>query len=162
MTALALGGWLRVVAQPTPTGYPRLAGYFSVVHPLVNVYAAGASFNFSPAYAVGFPTGLNLLKSDRFGFSFEITPFVRVEGGQARMYNLLFHPGAMFRFPRGFTINARLAFETAGRFGVTPVLSQVIRRGKNSSLFLAMPLPVRLGNDRPASVGAGLQVGIAF
>jgi hypothetical protein len=148
--------------QPALPPYPRVVGYFSVVHLLVTVDKNEVISNFSPAYTVGFPTGLNILKSDRIGFSFEITPFIRAENGNSRVSNVLFHPGVMFRFPRYFTINARLAFETSGRYGFTPVLSQVVKRNKNTSYFVAVPLPVRLGSDRPASVGAGLQIGIGF
>lgn len=126
------------------------------------VTAAETTTNFSPVYTVGFPTGINMLKSDRIGFSFEVTPFIRAENGNARVYNVLFHPGVMFRFPHYFTINARLAFETSGRFGFTPVLSQVVKRNKNSSFFVAMPLPVRFGNNAAASAGCGLQVGVSF
>jgi hypothetical protein len=74
----------------------------------------------------------------------------------------LFHPGAMFRFKHGFTFIGRMAFETNGRFGVTPVFSQVIKKGKDASLFVSVPFPVRFGNDVPASVGTGLQLGISF
>ena len=148
--------------QPAPAPYPRVVGYFSVVHPLLTMTADETTTNFSPAYTVGFPTGINILKSDRIGFSFEITPFIRAENGNSRVNNVLFHPGVMFRFPRYFTINARLAFETSGRYGFTPVLSQVIKLNKHTSYFLAVPLPVRFGNNTPSSAGIGLQVGIGF
>ncbi len=122
----------------------------------------GTTHNFNPAYTVGFPTGLNILKSDRIGFSFEITPFIRTENGTSRMSNILFHPGVMFRFPKRFTINQRLAFETNGRFGTTTVFSKVVKVYKNSTLFVATPIPLRAGNNQPISIGLGLQVGIGF
>jgi hypothetical protein len=146
----------------TPPPYPRVVGYFSIIHPLLTVDANGTMGNFSSAYTVGFPTGLNILKSDHIGFSFEITPFIRAENGSSRVSNVLFHPGIMFRFPKRFTINQRLAFETSGRYGTTTVFSKVVKYGPNSALFVAVPLPLRLGNDRPASIGFGLQVGVSF
>ena len=161
---IRIGAW----AQSTPTlpasppPYPRVAGYFSVIHPLLTVDANGIAGNFGPVYTVGFPTGLNILKSDHIGFSFEITPFIRAENGNSRVYNLLFHPGVMFRFPRRFTINQRLAFETSGRYGTTTVFSKVVKYGPSSALFVAVPLPLRLGADRATSVGVGLQVGVSF
>jgi hypothetical protein len=68
----------------------------------------------------------------------------------------------MFRFKHGFTFIGRMAFETNGRFGVTPVFNKVIKKGKDASLFVSLPIPVRFGNDLPGSIGAGLQVGVAF
>ena len=145
-----------------PITYPRIAGYFSIVHVLYVVDGNGITHNFSPAYTVGFPTGINILKSDRIGFSFEITPFIRAEDGNARVSNVLFHPGVMFRFPKRFTINQRLAFETSGRFGETTVFNKVVKVNKNSTYFIAIPVPVRLGNNAPVSIGIGLQFGIGF
>jgi hypothetical protein len=153
---------LSALAQTPPNTYPRIAGYFSVIHPLVTMTAAETKANFMSSYTVGFPTGVNILKSDKIGFSFEITPFIRAENGNARVYSVLFHPGVMFRFPHYFTINARLAFETSGRFGATPVFSKVVKRNPGSSLFVAVPLPIRLGNNAQPSVGVGVQVGVSF
>ncbi len=153
-------------APPTtalPAPYPRMAGYFSVVHVLGTVDVdGGTTHNFNPAYTVGFPTGLNILKNDHIGFSFEITPFIRAENGTARVSNVLFHPGVMFRFPKRFTINQRLAFETSGRFGETTVFSKVVKVNPNSTYFVAIPVPVRAGNNQPISIGVGLQFGIGF
>ena len=161
-----VGSWSMVFGQstpaPPPASYPRVVGYFSIVHPIVTMDRNETVTNFSPVYTVGFPTGINILKSDRIGFTFEITPFIRTENGNSRVSNWLFHPGVMFRFPHYFTINTRLAFETSGRFGVTPVFSKVVKRYANGSFFVAVPFPIRLGNDRPASIGAGIQVGIGF
>jgi hypothetical protein len=56
----------------------------------------------------------------------------------------------------------RAAFETSGRYGITPVFNQIIKRNKNSNLYVAVPLPVRFGNDKPASVGLNIQVGVSF
>lgn len=111
---------------------------------------------------VGFPFGMNLLKSDHFGISFEVAPTIRTEKNSAKVSSVLFHPGAMFRFKRSFTFIGRLAFETNGRFGVTPVFNQVIKKGKDASLFISVPFPVRFGNDQPASVSTGLQLGVSF
>jgi len=36
----------------------------------------------------------------------------------------------MFRFDHGFTIITRLAFETSGRYGFTPVFNQIYARTK--------------------------------
>lgn len=161
LTACLLAGGKFCNAQTTPA-YPRVAGYFSVVQPIGVWNKDGFTSNFSGAYSIGFPFGLNLLKSDKFGISFEVTPTIRTEKNISKVSSVLFHPGAMFRFPKGFTFLGRLAFETSGRFGFTPVFNQRVIKGKDASMFIAMPLPVRFGNALPASVGAGLQVGVSF
>jgi hypothetical protein len=55
-----------------------------------------------------------------------------------------------------------VAFETSDRFGLTPVFNQVIKKGKEASLFVSVPFPVRLRNDMPTSIGTGLQLGVSF
>ncbi len=149
-------------AQIMPQSYPKTVNYFSIVHPLVTVYENETVYNFANEYTVGFPVGINMLKSDHFGFSFEITPFIRASGGSSKVSNVLFHPGIMFRRKNGFTITSRLAFETSGRYGATAVFSKVIVKTPQYNYFIAVPVPFRFGNDRPASFGAGLQVGITF
>ncbi|WP_129716048.1 hypothetical protein [Pedobacter sp. SYP-B3415] len=118
--------------------------------------------NFSEVYTIIFPFGMNILKSDKFGISFEVAPVIRTEHYIPKVSFVLFHPGAMFRFKHGFTFIGRIAFETNGRFGFTPVFNQVIKKGKDASLFLSAPFPVRFGNNQPASLTTGLQIGVSF
>ncbi|AEI49175.1 hypothetical protein [Runella slithyformis] len=146
----------------TPPTYPRMAGYAGILHPLVTFSEDGTTPNFRDAYVVGFPTGLNLRKSAKVGFSVEIVPTIRSEKGVAKMSNLLFHPGILLGLGKGFTFAGRAAFETGGRFGVTPVLNKAFKRGHSGTYFLALPMPVRFGNDHPASVTIGFQFGIGF
>ena len=145
-----------------PAIYPRVAGYFSILNPIGTWTEHNFKSNFSGVYTIAFPFGLNLLKSDKFGVSFEVAPAIRTENHVSKVSSVLFHPGAMFRFKHGFTFIGRMAFETNGRFGVTPVFNQVIKKGKNASLFLSVPIPVRFGNDLPGSVSTGLQLGVSF
>ena len=145
-----------------PTIYPRVTGYFSILNPIGTWTEHGFTSNFSGVYTIAFPFGINLLKSDRFGVSFEVAPAIRTENRISKVSSILFHPGAMFRFKHGFTFISRMAFETNGRFGVTPVFNQVIRKGKDASFFLSVPVPIRFGNDLPSSVGTGLQLGVSF
>ena len=144
------------------TVYPRTTGYISFVHPLITIDKDEAIYNFSGSYTIGFPCGINILKSDVAGFSFELTPFIKASGGTSKVSNVLFHPGVMFRYPHGFTFIARLAFETAGRYGVTAVFNKVIIRTKMNNYFIAVPLPVRFGNSKPASIGVAVQAGVSF
>jgi hypothetical protein len=143
-------------------GYPKVTGFAAVLQPLTTWTKAGFASNFGNVYVIGFPFGVNILKSDNFGVSFEIVPAIRTEKNISRMSTVLFHPGAMFRFKHGFTFIGRMAFETSGRYGVTPVFNQVIKKGKDASMYVSVPLPVRFGMDLPMSIGAGLQVGVSF
>lgn len=149
-------------AQEAAPVYPKVAGYFSIVHPIVSISEKETSTNFSSSYTIGFPTGVNVVKSDKIAFSFEITPFIRAENGSSKVYNTLFHPGVIFRFKNGFGVTARAAFETSGRYGMTGVLSKVLKKNKSSSYFIATPFPIRFRNNNPASVGFALQLGISF
>jgi hypothetical protein len=149
-------------AQQVPV-YPRIVGYFSVTNPIGTLNKDGFKSNFDgEVYTIAFPFGMNIIKSDHFGVSFEVSPSIRTEKQISKVNTVVFHPGAMFRFAHGFTFIGRVAFETNGRFGVTPVFNQVVIRGKNANFFASIPVPVRFGNDQPTSVGTGLQLGVSF
>lgn len=149
--------------QPIITNlYPRSTGYFSVVHTLVTLDKNGASYNFNNSYTVGFPVGINILVSDRLGYSVEVTPFIKAAGGSSKTSNVLFHPGLLLRYPHGLTFTTRLAFETSGRYGCTAIFSKVVVRSKLNNYFVAVPLPFRFGNNLPASAGIGFQLGVTF
>lgn len=149
-------------SQTTPPAYPRMAGYMGILHPLLTFSSEGTTPNFRDFYVIGFPTGLNLWKTPKIGFSVEIVPLIRVEKGVSKMSNILFHPGILLGLGKGFTFAGRAAFETSGRYGFTPVLNKAFKRNNNSNYFIAIPLPVRFGNDHPASATIGLQFGLAF
>jgi len=161
---LSLALTLSVEAQQTDQvhTYPKTTGYFSIMNPAGTWNKDGFHDNFSDVYTIIFPFGMNILKSDRFGISFEVAPAIRTEHNISKVSSVLFHPGAMFRFKHGFTFIGRMAFETNGRFGVTPVFNKIIKKGKDASLFLSVPFPVRFGNDLPTSLTTGLQVGVSF
>ncbi|WP_420146521.1 hypothetical protein [Spirosoma sp.] len=158
----------KVYAQTSPATapvapvYPRMAGYLGVLHPLVTWNETGRETNFDRYYVVGFPIGLNLWKTPKLGFSVEIVPTIRAENGTSRVANVLFHPGILINLGHDFTLASRLAFETSGRYGFTPVLNKIVRKGPTNSYFVAVPLPVRFGNDHAASFTLGLQMGIVF
>jgi hypothetical protein len=150
-------------AEPT---YPKVVGYLSFIIPIVTLQGSTSTTNFSSATSIGFPTGVNVLYSKKFGFSYEFTPTIKTVNGASKMSNLLFDPGPMFRFGHGFTIITRLAFETSGRYGVTPVFNEVYLRTKAVNYFVALSLPYRVGEDdgaqTPASIGLNLQIGFIF
>jgi hypothetical protein len=148
------------VVKPT---YPKTVGYLSFILPLVTYTDGSTTTNFShQTSSIGFPIGVNVLYSDKFGFSYEITPTIKASGGTSKMSNLLFDPGTMFRFEHGFTIITRLAFETQGRYGFTPVFNQIYARTKDVNYFVALSLPNRFGNSAAYSIGLNLQIGFIF
>ncbi|HWB23939.1 MAG TPA: hypothetical protein VG738_00600 [Chitinophagaceae bacterium] len=161
--ALLTGSNIGFSQSPPPAAvYPKPVGYVSFIFPLVTVNKNETTSNFTHATTIGFPVGVNVLYSDKFGFSFEITPFVKAGSGTSKTSNVLIDPGTMFRFKHGFTIITRLAFETQGRYGFTPVFNKVYLRTKAINYFVAGSLPVRFGNSDPASLGLSLQFGFIF
>jgi len=144
-------------------GYPRAVGYLSFIFNTVTFTKDGTTFNFSHnSTSIGFPVGVNVLYSDKFGFSYEFTPTIKSTATSSKMSNLLFDPGVMFRFEHGFTFIPRLAFETSGRYGFTPVFNQVYARTKYVNYFIAGSLPFRFGNSQVPSLGINIQFGFTF
>jgi hypothetical protein len=145
-----------------PKTYPRAVGYLSFIVPVVTIDKDKTTWNFNGTTRIGFPVGVNVLYSDHFGFSYEFTPTITATSASSKVSNLLFDPGTMFRFEHGFTVITRLAFETAGRYGFTPVFNQVYARTKYVNYFIAGSLPARFGNGAPASIGFNVQFGFTF
>lgn len=144
------------------TGYPKITGYFGIMHPIVSISRDETNVNFRDYYAVGFPTGINIWKNEKIGFSFEIVPNIKDDQGTSKVTNLLFHPGILVALGKGYAFAGRAAFETSGRYGITPVFNKTIIKSNNCSYYVAVPLPVRFGNDHPATFTVGFQFGIAF
>ncbi|WP_316634511.1 hypothetical protein [uncultured Flavobacterium sp.] len=144
------------------TTYPKITGYFGILHPIVTVSNEQTTLNFRDYYAIGFPTGINIWKSSKIGFSFEIVPNIKAEDGHDKVTNILFHPGILVALGDGYTFAGRAAFESSGRYGITPVINKTVLKSDNCSYFVAVPLPVRFGNDHPATFTVGFQFGIAF
>lgn len=144
------------------TVYPKITGYFGILHPIVTFSDEQTSLNFRDYYAVGFPTGINIWKNQKIGFSFEVVSNIKVQGNSDKVTNLLFHPGVLVALGHGYTFAGRAAFESSGRYGITPVINKTIIKSENCSYFAAVPLPVRFGNNHPASFTIGFQFGIAF
>lgn len=144
------------------TVYPKVTGYFGIMHPLVTFSKDQTDVNFRDYYAAGFPTGINIWKNEKIGFSFEIVPNIKDDQGTDKVTSLLFHPGVLISLGKGYTFAGRAAFETSGRYGFTPVFNKTIIKNKTCRYYAAIPLPVRFGNDHPVSFTIGLQCGISF
>jgi hypothetical protein len=154
----------------TATDTPRyhvVKTYLSFIIPWVTVNKNATTTEFETATTIGFPVGINIYYSKHFGFSYEITPSVTWQksigkSGTSKTSNLLFDPGPIFRFAHGFNIIPRLAFETQGRYGFTPVFNKVYLRTSDVDYWFSVSLPARFGNNAPASIGANLQIGFTF
>lgn len=144
------------------TVYPKITGYFGILHPIASISKDETTVNFRDYYAVGFPTGINIWKSEKIGFSFEIVPNIKDDQGTNKVTSLLFHPGVLVALGKGYTFAGRAAFESNGRYGITPVFNKTIKKNSSCSYFVAVPLPIRFGNDHPTTFTAGFQFGIAF
>ncbi|HEX8547640.1 MAG TPA: hypothetical protein VF691_11805 [Cytophagaceae bacterium] len=142
--------------------FPEIKGYVGIVHPLRTWSKDGNTYNFEKFYTFGNPWGINVWKSKKIGFSLEFTPFIRSDEKGVRMSNFLFHPGLLYRLGREFTLIGRLAYETSGRFGFTPILNKVVYRNKDYSIFVAGLLPVRYGNVHAPSYTVAFQFGLGF
>jgi hypothetical protein len=149
-------------AQQLPVTYPKLAGYVGILHPIVTFTKDKTSTNFQDYYIGGLPIGINIWKTAKVGFSLEIVPFVKAADGESKMNNLLIHPGILVALGHGFTFAGRAAFETSGRYGFTPVFNKIVKKNRNCSYFIAVPVPFRFGNEQPGSMSIGFQFGIVF
>ena len=158
---------LQLATTPSSPTYPQVKGYLSFIIPWVTTQGRVTTPEFKTATTIGFPFGVMILYSPTFGFSFEVTPSLMYEHQTAKSpasktSNVLFDPGPMFRFSHGWTFIPRLAFETGGRYGVTPVLNKIVARTKAINYFVAVSAPMRAGNSEPTSIGGNLQIGFIF
>jgi hypothetical protein len=147
---------------PAKPAYPVITGYTVFFLPIVSTNSKTTTWNFSNTFTIGLATGINILYSDRFGFSFDLTPVITTTNGTSRVSNLIFDPGPIFRLKKGYSITTRMAFETAGRFGESTVLAKVFTPAKRTSLVAALGIPLRFGNNLPPSIGASVFFGIGF
>jgi hypothetical protein len=146
-----------------PSGaFPEIKGYVGIVHPIYTWSKEGNTANFKYYYTVGNPWGINIWKSKKVGVSFEFTPFIRSDVRGSRVSNFLFHPGILYRLKYDFMLIGRAAYETAGRYGVTPILNKVLIRYPKSNVFVAALLPIRFENNHAPSYTVAFQFGIGF
>lgn len=149
-------------AQNEVTTFPKIKVAVGVVHPLVTFTSEETTTNFKDHYTVGMPIAINVWKNKSIGFSFEIVPTIRSDKEISKVNSVLIHPGILVKLKHEFTFAGRLAFETSGRYGFTPVISKAIGIHKDYNYYVSVPVPVRFGNDKPASATLGLQFGISF
>ena len=129
---LTAGITMAVKSQTTPAvTYPRITGYVATIHPIVTIISSNKPvYNFNGTYVIGLVAGINIWKNARVGFSLEFVPFIRADKAGSKMNNFLFHPGILVALGKGFTFAGRAGFETSGRYGLTPVISKVVKKGQ--------------------------------
>jgi hypothetical protein len=149
-------------APPPQQLYPKIVSYTTLFLPIVSTTHTTTTWNFSKTFAIGFATGINILYSDKFGFSFDMGPVITSKAGITKVSNFIFDPGPIIRLKKGYSVILRTAFETAGRFGESTVLAKVFSPAKNVSLITALGVPIRFGNNLPPSIGATLFFGVGF
>ena len=147
---------------PSPSAYPKIVTYSCIFLPIVSTSSKTTTWNFTNTFSIGFAAGINILYSDRFGFSYDMGPVITTTGGLSKVTNFIFDPGPIFRFKKGLSLITRIGFETAGRYGFSTVLAKAFTPAKKNSLFVALGVPVRFGNNLPATIGATFFFGIAF
>lgn len=153
---------VKSTAQNEKETYPKITGFVAILHPLVTFSSNETVTNFKDYYAVGMPIGINIWKSPKIGFSFEIVPTIKSDSEISKVSNIAIHPGLLIRLKNGYTFAGRVAFETSGRYGFTPVLAKVIKKNKDHNFYISMPFPFRFGNNHEPTLGIGFQVGIGF
>ena len=142
--------------------YPEIRGYIGIVHPLYTWSDNGNIANFTDYYLVGNPWGINIWKSPKFGLSLEFTPYIKFSNKDSKLSNFLFHPGVLYRLGHDFTLIGRVAYETSGRYGFTPILNKVVHRKDSNTFFVALLFPARYGNLQAPSYTIAFQFGIGF
>lgn len=162
LVAFTLFVSLTVQAQNEKETYPKITGFVGIIHPLVTLTSSDITTNFKDYYTVGMPIGINIWKNDKIGFSFEIVPTIKSDSDISKVNNILIHPGVLVRLKKGYTFTGRIAFETSGRYGFTPVLTKIIKKYSDHNYYISVPMPVRFGNNHDSSLTIGLQVGIGF
>lgn len=144
------------------SNFLKITGFVGIVHPIVSVSTFETVVNFRDNYTVGFAFGTNFWKTNKVAYSMEFIPMVRYENGSSKLYNVVFHPGFVFDVGKDMRFITRAAFETAGRYGLTPLLSKTFYKSKSNSYYITLGLPIRMGNDKPASLGTVMQIGTSF
>jgi len=143
-----------------------IGGHFGFVQPIITIQDGETSNGFDP-YAIGFPMGVTIRKSEKFAFDIELVPFIssnkNIAGDNVSAVNeLLIHPGLLWGIGNKLTFGNRLAYETrSGRYGITPLLNRGFLIGK-TNFFAELVLPVRVGNDQEISFTAALHFGVGF
>ncbi|MFN6946595.1 MAG: hypothetical protein ACK4ND_16730 [Cytophagaceae bacterium] len=140
---------------------PRVGAYFGVVTSLYEHSFDENRGSLLPLNSAGFPVGVNFWLNKKIAFSIEVVPFLQIND-PIRAEGLLIHPGFIYNISSKSSLSGRLAFESNGQIGITPIFAHNIYQLEQSALFLAIPFPIRFGNNMPPNFAAGLVIGWGF
>jgi hypothetical protein len=87
----------KLYGQHQEETYPKIRGYAGILHPLITFNSEETTVNFENYYVVGMPIGINIWKSKKIGFSFEVVPTIKSDKEISKVNNILIHPGILVR-----------------------------------------------------------------
>lgn len=157
-----------VIQEEKEPGCLLMGYHIGVVQPL---YSIGKGFiNHLLGYhdySVGLPIGVSLRTPGRAIIDLEVVPFISrlPDEGIDLNVHLLYHPGVLVPLGGGFTLGARLAFETGqGQWGFTPLLNKAFPLNQAMKVFIEIVAPGRF-NAQPGlnySQVLGVHAGLGF
>jgi hypothetical protein len=161
---LALIAMIAGPAVSPASAQNRLGGHMGFVLPLVS-RANGTTTTISDDFAIGFPVGITVRKSDKFAFDLELVPNIQ---NDPLNVTLTVHPGVVAGLGNGWGAGVRMAFDVnAPSWGFTPILNHGLTTvGKDATLFGELVLPIRFQSrgpgDTTTTIGLGIHLGIGF
>ena len=161
---LALIAMIAGPAVSPASAQNRLGGHMGFVLPLVS-RANGTTTTISDDFAIGFPVGITVRKSDKFAFDLELVPNIQ---NDPLNVTLTVHPGVVAGLGNGWGAGVRMAFDVnAPSWGFTPILNHGLTAvGKDATLFGELVLPIRFQSrgpgDTTTTIGLGIHLGIGF
>jgi hypothetical protein len=147
-----------------PTG---LAGYhIGAVQPILAIQQGETQYiNEQNFYEIGFPIGVTFHTGGETKFDLEFVPFIKPYANSDKAYetHLLIHPGFLFPITNNFTFGLRAAFDMGtNQFGFTPLINQVIARGKDHVFFFEIVAPGRFGPEKNSGYTQAFAVHLGF
>lgn len=132
-----------------------IGGHIGTVLPLVSV-TDGQSSSIADNLSAGFPMGITVKTNYNVAFDLEVVPFL----DENSVNNVIFHPGVLMGLTNGFTFGLRGAFETAGAYGISPLLNKAFPfpSDPDTVFFVEIVLPVRFYQATPEYQGASVNV----
>ena len=119
-------------------------------------------------YTLGLPVGITFPTGGRLLFDMEMVTFIKPYFGNRDRpveFELLMHPGFLFRLGRGLTAGLRAAVEiNQGNYGFTPLLNKSFPLKNGNAFFVELILPGRFEPEKTGTYTQelGIHAGYAF
>lgn len=155
ISLFALTTSLAQTKNETQVKESSLSVYVGTAIPIASVDKNEVSTNFEDNTTLAFPIGLNIKKSEKLSYSFELAPVIQWTKNGSSVTSLSFLPGVLLHNKK-FTYGIRGAFETSGRYGMSfSALTPIIKK-EHINIVLGLPLDLRFGNNLPTNLGTGI------